>query len=438
VSVLPRSLVGRNLLLIALLIVFAQGLTALAFVRFVTLPRLEPFAAYARQHAEAIALALGALPADARAAYAGAIDRGGPARVLESGREPASLEIPRRPAVRLFVRVLRARLPADYRVGWQEAGQTLWIGVPAAGSGVWVGFPAADLVPRFGAVAIGTIVGAGGLALLGAYALQRRIDRPLRELVGAARAVGAGRPAPPLDETGPREIAEVSRAFNAMARDLDALDRDRAVMLAGVSHDLRTPLAKIRLALELIGPGADPSLRESIVRSVESANRVIDQFVAFGRTGSDEPVVETDLSALARAVIADAGPAAGVTLDAGRVPPLRLRPQAMRRLLANLVDNALKYAGAPVTVRIRADTGGVTLSVFDQGPGIAADDAQRLKQPFVRASAARADVPGAGLGLAIVDRIARMHGARFDLLAGDGPRERPGLQARVTLPLKSA
>ena len=433
---IPRTLLGRNLLLFGTLIAFALGTTGTVFFRLVAVPRNQATIAYAIQLAEALARHSTTGSRDDTTGAAGA----GPARVLAPGEAPPTFQRPARRATENALREIGARLPHGYELGWQEDGAHLWIGVPANGVDspgaqpmTWVSFPTLDMLPRMRGVAVSWLLAIGLLAFAGAFIAQRRVDRPLRELVGAAEAIGAGRAAPVLAERGPAEIAQLARAFNAMARDLEALDRERAVMLAGISHDLRTPLSKILLALEMIGPAADPQLRSSIERSVESANRVIDQFVDFGRGGGDELPVPTDLNALARALIAERAND-GVHLEPGSVPTLALRPLAMHRLLANLVDNALKYAGAPVTVRTRAtpDGRGATLSVVDLGPGIPADDAARLMRPFARASRARADVPGAGLGLAIVERIATAHGARVELVAAHPGAERAGLEARVT------
>jgi two-component system osmolarity sensor histidine kinase EnvZ len=434
VKLLPRTLFGRNLLLIAALIVFSELAVALAFVQLVSLPRMIPFIDYARQDADAIALALAALPESRRAAYRAALERSGPAHIVAADDPPPKLEAPRRPAVALFLRELRNRIPATYLAGWQESPQTLWLNPPVDGPRFWIGFPAADFVPRLQRLAVGELACAAVLALLGAWLVRRRIDRPLRELAAAAAAVGAGDRTAPLREDGPLETAQLARAFNTMARGLDSLDRERALMLAGVSHDLRTPLAKIRLALELIGPAAEPGLRRSIEGSVDAANRVIDQFAAFARTGDDEPLVATRLDDLVRAVAAEMdAPLSPLMLELGAPPELPLRPAAIRRVLANLIDNARKYAPGPIVIRTAANDREVVLSVVDGGPGIPPADVERLKRPFARIDAARGAMPGSGLGLAIVDRIVDGHGGRFDLLAA-GPGSPSGLEARVSLP----
>jgi two-component system osmolarity sensor histidine kinase EnvZ len=171
-----------------------------------------------------------------------------------------------------------------------------------------------------------------------------------------------------------------------------------------------------------------------MITDIEEMDRVIGQFLEFAR-GEEAAALETsDLNALARGLV-ERYKSAGrdVRLSAGPVAPFPMRPTAIARLIGNLVDNALAYGAPPVEIATSRTAGQAVVEVTDRGPGIAASDVERLKQPFTRASDSRArddGAPGAGLGLAIVDRIARLHGGRFDLL----PREGGGTIARVTLP----
>ena len=207
-----------------------------------------------------------------------------------------------------------------------------------------------------------------------------------------------------------------------MTANLRQLEQDRALLLAGVSHDLRTPLARLRLGIEM--EARDDATRAGMVDDIEEMDRIIGQFLEFARTNEDTAARaarrQRDRPRLRRTVCAHRQ---GRALRRGRRAAVPLRPTAFSRLVANLVDNALAYGAPPVEVSTRAADGSVVLDVADRGPGIAPDEVERLKQPFTRASAARtnaAGVAGAGLGLAIVDRIARMHGGTFDLLPRDG------------------
>lgn len=180
---------------------------------------------------------------------------------------------------------------------------------------------------------------------------------------------------------------------------------------------------------------ADESLRGGMVADIDEMDRIIGQFLDFARSDTTTAFESADLDAIVAACVeryARAGKP--VRFAAGRLPPLQLKRTAVSRLVANLVDNALAYGAPPVEVTTAQADGVAIVDVADRGPGIAAADVERLKQPFTRANEARArgdGAAGAGLGLAIVDRIARLHGGSLDLL----PRDGGGTIARVRLPL---
>lgn len=266
------------------------------------------------------------------------------------------------------------------------------------------------------------------LALAGAYLVMFRVARPLKGLTDAAGEIGRGRQPVPLAESGPAEIRTVTHAFNQMSQDLARLDEDRALILAGISHDLRTPLTRLRLAAEMSG---DAALREGMAADIEDMDKIIGQFLDFARDTEGEPAEATDLNAVVRHVVEPLQKrGAKIALELGDLPVCRLRPLGMLRLAGNLVSNALRYGGGAVEVVTRREADRLLLEVMDRGPGIPSAEAERLKRPFTRLEGARTDAGGAGLGLAIVERIARSHGGALDLL----PREGGGLIARVTLP----
>jgi two-component system osmolarity sensor histidine kinase EnvZ len=215
-----------------------------------------------------------------------------------------------------------------------------------------------------------------------------------------------------------------------MSRDLARLDADRALILAGVSHDLRTPLSRLRLGLEM--SGADPQLKDGMTADIEEMDRIINQFLDFARTDGGETPQRADLAAIASEVAEHyRRHGRSVATELASVPELPLQTMAMRRVVLNLVDNALRYGEKDVGIAVRADNGSVVLEVSDRGPGIPASEVERLKRPFTRLEAARSDRGGAGLGLAIVERVARAHGGNLQLL----PRPGGGLLAEIRLPL---
>ena len=267
--------------------------------------------------------------------------------------------------------------------------------------------------------------------MLGAYLIASRMGRPLRQLAHAARLVGGGQSPSPLDESGPHEIAVVAHAFNQMTGDLARTDADRALILAGVSHDLRTPLARLRLGVEM--SGAPDSEIMAMVSDIEEMDRIIGQFLDFGRGVPQEPVQPVDIALLARE-IAEPYRLRGVNIRL-EAPECLLGPAralSLRRAIANLLDNALRYAGEdkPLDVSVYRQAEDVCIEVADRGPGIPDSEVERMRHPFTRLEKARSNTKGAGLGLAIVERVMRSHGGRLDLLA----REGGGLRAVLRLP----
>ncbi|WP_408646415.1 ATP-binding protein [Thauera phenolivorans] len=273
------------------------------------------------------------------------------------------------------------------------------------------------------------------VALLGAYFIVSRISSPLRHLAKAARQVGSGRTPPQLTETGPQEIALVTRAFNRMAGDIARTEADRALILAGVSHDLRTPLARLRLGVEMSGAPEDEVT--AMVTDIDEMNRIIGQFLDYGRGEPQEPVQQVDLAALVREMT-EPYRLRGVAIDTEVPDTLRVPARALplRRALANLIDNALRYGApdGPLQVSVYPEGHEVCIEVADRGPGIPEEEVERLRQPFSRLEVARSNTKGAGLGLAIVERVMRSHQGRLDLL----PREGGGLRAILRLPSRAS
>jgi two-component system osmolarity sensor histidine kinase EnvZ len=213
-----------------------------------------------------------------------------------------------------------------------------------------------------------------------------------------------------------------------MSADLAANERERALVLAGISHDLRTPLARVRIAAEL---SADESLREGLAADVEQMDAVIQQFLNYARLDENEAMLPTDLKSLVQEVAQQfSAQAQSLLLDVRDVPALPVRPLLLKRALSNLLDNAIKYGGGEITVRLKREEGKVVLTVADRGAGIPIAQRATVKRPFVRLESARSNSTGSGLGLAIVERAARLHNGEFIL--ADNPAG--GLVAKLVLP----
>jgi two-component system osmolarity sensor histidine kinase EnvZ len=299
---------------------------------------------------------------------------------------------------------------------------------PADHGDFWVVLPIERVIHPHALEWMGWAIAALGLAMLGAYMIVSRLNRPLKAMAAAARTVGRGEVPPHLPESGPTELADLAHAFNQMSSDLQQLDADRALILAGVSHDLRTPLARLRLGVEMCG--ADAVDIDAMVSDIEDMDRIIGQFLEFSRVGGGELAVPVDLAGLADDLVA---------LYARRGVALSVRhtgagdalagPQALRRAITNLIENALNYAGAPPELETGREGGRPLIRVLDRGPGIPESEIERVKRPFTRLEAARSNTKGSGLGLAIVDRIVRGQHGEFRL----GRRQGGGLAAVILL-----
>jgi two-component system osmolarity sensor histidine kinase EnvZ len=269
------------------------------------------------------------------------------------------------------------------------------------------------------------------LALAMAWLIASRISRPLKAMAKSAETVGRGQIPAPLPEEGAEELCRLARAFNAMAADLQRHEQDRSEVLAGISHDLRTPLTRLRLEAEL--SVADENARQGIVADIAQMEAVISQFMDYARADTGEAPETIELAELIEEIAGyQASIGRPLKLEFDAVPAARLRPKAIRRALNNLLDNAWKYGGGDVSLKIVAVDAEIRLEISDHGPGIPADQVERLKRPFTRLENARTNASGTGLGLAIVERIARLHGGRLDLQANPGG----GLLARLVLPVR--
>ncbi len=302
-----------------------------------------------------------------------------------------------------------------------EAG--LWVGFQIEGDSYWLLTDRS----RVGALLGGSawllwLAMLGMVSLVGAALLARFINRPLRQLsIAAARVRGGDYLQGRLDENArSAEIREVNVGFNRMADQLSKIEQDRAEMLAGISHDLRTPLARLRLETEMSVPDAEA--RDHMVADIEQVDTIIDKFLDYARPD------HVTLQVLPLAELADAAAAPFTLRDDMQVqidipPELRVMGDdvELSRVLGNLLENARRYGQTPGTgvtrVRIAATVRDqwVTLRVRDHGPGVAPDVLPSLTRPFFRGDSARTAATGAGLGLAIVAKMVQNMGGSLDL-----------------------
>lgn len=259
----------------------------------------------------------------------------------------------------------------------------------------------------------------------------RRLTRPLDMFARAADGLARDLEQAPLAESGPREVSSAAHAFNRMQRALRTLIHTRAQALAGVSHDLRLPITRVRLRLEQLPEGP---VRDAIERDLAEMETLIDDTLAFLRAGdSSEAASPTRLDALVEGVADDiAALGADIEVHGSVARPVTLRPAITRRCLANLMDNARRYGGGRITVTLSNTAGEARIDIDDHGPGIPGAELERVFEPYVRLEASRArHTGGSGLGLAIARAVARAQGGDITL----SRRPEGGLRATMVLPL---
>lgn len=316
-----------------------------------------------------------------------------------------------------------------------DGSRWYWARLPAqGGDDLHVGFPAARVaVQPSAALLIILLVGAAVTFLTSAW-LARWLTQPLTRLAAATQRIGKGQRPPPLPETGPSELATVAREFNRMGEEVEALLANRTTLLAGISHDLRSPLARIGLALGMLSEKPAPDLLGRVMRDVENMNQLIARCLEVGRDFAEKDAAEINLCDLLAEIVREH--AVGIDVRGRQGPDclLRVRPLALKRILSNLVDNATRYGdGQPIDIEYDVEVGMVEIRVMDRGPGIPEGEREAVFQPFRRLDPSRSSrTGGSGLGLAIVRQIAQANNWSVTL----DPRPGGGTVARVRLALR--
>jgi two-component system osmolarity sensor histidine kinase EnvZ len=333
-----------------------------------------------------------------------------------------------------FLDDVRDRMPPGTLVRLGEPGKppTLWVRQPSDPN--WIVVPVQPLRPPRSVdrmVLWLTIIFT--FAVMAALFAAWQLQQPLRSLASAVARFGRGQPVPPVPERGPRELRQLTHGFNQMVQEVARTENDRAVMLAGVAHDLKTPLARLRLRAEMMD---EAKVRDGVVRDVDSMTHIVEQFLVFAHDGADRSeAVEVDAQCerIVRSYRAVAAGAATVLTDLKAGSGFLLPAATLDRILSNLLDNAHAYGAPPVVVATARTSAGYTLSVQDNGRGIAAQDLINASRPFVRLDPARGGNGHSGLGLAIVERLVRRAAGEWEI-GNYGGR---GLRVLMTFPFEA-
>lgn len=435
---LPRTLAARVTLVVVLAMALAQTLTFLA-IRYERGQAMQALmlSGIERDIASSVAV-LDRLPAAERTAWLDRLERPNYRFALSGAVDTAP---PSAPQMRRFVDVIVDALKPYPVLAIGEATQLpnaarLQVGL-SDGSSLYVlarrvPMPVSDWVLWLLVAQLIVLALAAGWA-------ARLVTRPLARLADAADGLGPDLRPTRVDEQGPAEVARAARAFNAMQRRLAGYLDERVQILAAISHDLQTPITRLRLRLDLLD---DDQLaeRDKFRADLDAMHTLVKEGVGYARTlhGTGEEARRIDLGALIESLVNDyADTGQPVRFVGEATGPIDAAPHALRRIVGNLIDNALKYAeGTPVDVVLAREPDAVVIAVRDEGPGIPHDQLAAVLQPFYRVEHSRSrDTGGTGLGLAIAQQLALSMGATLRLhnRAGQG-----GLEARLRLPVLAA
>ncbi|MBU1224709.1 MAG: HAMP domain-containing protein [Gammaproteobacteria bacterium] len=423
----PRSLFARTALTLALAFIVFQVAAFWVVTRTLIVPVAERSADDLAGLIVLSAQTWVELPPETRAAFERELAR-------RHGLRLTTIDVGATAAAPRFAFRKQIETALSRRVGEQivlrgvPESAAVWLDIPVGGHALRVGFFPDRYAVKLPLAAIAVVVLGTLLGLLTALFLVRRLTVPLARAAQAARQVGAGELPEPLPETGPAELAELARRFNTMAAEVRALLDNRTTLLAGISHDLRTPMTRLQLHLEMLRDAPSPARIDRAVADLADMNKLITGYLELARTTQPEQKTRFDLAGLLEEVAADTNlpwpGAAPCEVEAGRL--------AVRQIVSNLVQNAQRYGGgAPVELALECGDKRARVIVRDAGVGIPEDQLEKVFRPFYRLEGSRSQATGGtGLGLAIVRQLAETNGCRVTLRN----RTAGGLEAVLELP----
>ncbi len=407
---LPATLFGKTALTIAVVLVLFEVFTTLVIAYYLLIPVAQRSANDLADFVLLSSRVWATLPQDGRAEYQEELWKN-----VGLILEPAHGNLPESRVYLPYVLFLGQTLaehthqPVTMGVEQRGGGDWYWVDYVSERNHLRVGFSGQRInihapLAIFLVLALGTV-----LTLLTTLVIVRRLTQPLSQLAAAAERIGQGGSPEPLPEDGPSELLALVRTFNQVTRQVKALLTNRTILLAGIAHDLRSPIARMRLALEMLPPSIDPELVERMLRAVDTMTHMVNQSLEFSRGVVQHPSQEVDVGELIGELVEDARRnGADVRWHPCRPCVRLLQPMALRRILTNLLDNAVRYGeSGAVEVACRCDGKGLTVSIADRGPGIPEDELEAVFDPFYRVDKSRSSVTGgSGLGLAIAKQLA--------------------------------
>jgi len=439
---LPKRLLSRFVLLIATLLIVSQLVSLKIFDNFEREPRAAALAQEIITIVNFTKASLYAAAPSKRIQLFREINNIGDIKIYAAFPFESIEPIPDDPFLKLVVEKITAKISSGSFVAINHYDiPGVWVSFEIDGDMFWVVVPRLISDRPFPWHWIGWGIVIAILAILGAYITTKRISRPINNLIDAADKIRNGHNVKKLPLDSVTEFRELSEAFNEMTENLSKVNKERKFLLASVSHDIRTPLTRIRLASEMLPPNS-LSLKESLEDDVMEINDILNQFLDFARGFEDEPKIPVNLGTLLKDIQIKHKRMGqnfilrkkNIRINIPKKLFIDIRPLAFQRCLDNLINNAFFYSKGKVILEASLLEESFTISIIDNGPGIPEEQKSKLLKPFERVDEARGNKGGSGLGLTIADRIVKAHDGKLELIN----RTQGGLDAKITIPIISA
>ena len=434
----PKTLLGQTILILVLVVIGTQIASQFVFQRYVTADFGTQLVRVGSNNFLSMYQALRLMNPEQRKIFAENVGKRSVYRLIPSSETSlppnASRALP--PRLALVEERLQKEISPEAAIYIEKdlKPQKFWVYLPLEDGAWWIQGQRFNFDRNFPNTATSLITMSLILAVFLAWRLVKRVNEPLAEVQQHIMKLAAGESPEPIEpKNGPNEIVALAEAVNKMATNLKQAEDDRTLLLAGISHDLRTPLSRLRLGLEMIG-GDHPTELQELALDIEVMDRIIGQFLDFARAPE-----------LAHLEIHDLSKSAQVAVESARVQhrsietsleadlSIHMNPLQIHRMIHNLLENAWRYGSQPIELKTYREGNQIVLAVLDRGPGIPEDQIARLMQPFTQLDPARTGSSGTGLGLAIINRLARAHQATFSISTRMGG----GLVAKVSFPVIS-
>lgn len=433
---IPNTLLARFLILIATVLIIAQIVSIRIFDYFERGPRAEAVAQEIETVVNFTRASLISSREDKRLELLSELSTKGDVRIYPAyyfeDIEPLAPD----PFLQVVVGKLKERLGENTIVITNHYGiPGLWVSFSIDQDEFWVVIPTPGDRP-FPWHWIGWGIIVAGLSIIGAYATATRINRPLNLLIQATEQLKKGEFPKKLPLDSVTEFQAMSQTFNEMAEGLNKVEQERKLLLAGISHDVRTPLTRLRIAIEMLPEKIALKLKKSMEEDITEIDSILNQFMDYVRGFDQESKILTNLNDFFSHIkeqhkILNHN----IVLVSNLKIPIfyDIRPVSFRRLFDNLINNAFSYSKGEVLITLKKNKDSITISILDDGPGIPPEEIKRLLKPFERMDEARGNSEGCGLGLAIAERITQSHDGKLTI----SNRPKKGLEVKITLPLVS-